>query len=119
MRRRNHSPAVTLVAYRLSGARAAASAISVLSSVRGARGTECPGRVKNTSDQRSNEAWTFGGGLRMGTQEVRSGLGLLESGNWHRDLHDSVKICVQDASAEDRHRIADIANGMPGHWLKR
>jgi hypothetical protein len=72
MRRLNHSPAVTPVAYRPTGARAAASAISVLSFVKGSRGIECPGRVKNTSDQRSYEAWALGGGLRTGIQEARS-----------------------------------------------
>jgi hypothetical protein len=115
MRRRNHSPAVVPVVYGPSGARAAASAISVLSFVRGARETDSPGRVKNTSDQRSNEAWAFGGVLRMGPQETtRSGFGLLEN----RDLHNSVNIRAQDTSAEDRHRVAQVANGMPGHWLK-
>ena len=46
----------------------------------------------------------------------RSGFGLLEK---NRDLHYPVKVRAQDASAEDRHRVAQVANGMPGHWLKR
>ncbi len=75
MRRLNHSPAVAPVAYWPSGARTTASAISVLSFARGARGTVFPGRVKNTSDHRSNEAWAFGGGLRDGTHEASTGWG--------------------------------------------
>jgi hypothetical protein len=113
MRRRNHSPAVAPVAYRPSGAPAAASAISVLSFVRGSRTAECPGRVKNTSDQRSYEACALGGGLRTRRDQ------LVESDDQYRDSHDSMQIRAQDTSTEDRHRVAEIANGMPGHWLKR
>ena len=116
MRRWNHSPAVAPVVYRPSGARAAASAISALSFVRGSRRTECAGRVKNTSDQRSYKAWAFGGGLRTG---IRMQDQLVENDNQHHDSHDSVKVRTQDTSTEDRHRVAEITNGMPGYWLKK
>jgi hypothetical protein len=62
---------------------------------------------------------------RLGLWEVVYGRGsrrqdqLVGSDDRHRDLHDSVNIRVQDTSTEDRHRVADIANGIPGHWLKK
>ena len=43
----------------------------------------------------------------------------MAAGGMHRDLHDSVKIRAQDTSTEYRHRVAEIANGMPGYWLKK
>ena len=44
---------------------------------------------------------------------------LVENDNQHHDSHDSVKVRTQDTSTEDRHRVAEITNGMPGYWLKK
>lgn len=73
IRRVNQSREVDPVLYLSSGSFATASAMIELSSDRGRRIIELPGRVKKTKDQRSNLPCSFGGGLRAQSSQLHVG----------------------------------------------
>ncbi len=104
IRRAVHSPAVAPVLNSSRGLFATASATTRLFSMSGRRTTLLFGRVKNATEYRSYRDWWPGGGL-LARSAVVSAVG------W-KGSHHTMQVGAQDASAEDRQRVPNVANGV-------
>lgn len=113
IRRMNQSLAVAPVSYFPGGTFAMASAIIGLSSDRARSSMEFPGRVKNTSDQRSYFPCSFGGGLDKAVSKYQ------EHDGKKADAHHTMQIGPEDAPTEDGHCVSEIADGVSRNGLRR
>ena len=72
---------------------------------------EFPGRVKNTSDQRSYFPCSFGGGLDKAVSKYQ------EHDGKKADAHHTMQIGPEDAPTEDGHCVSEIADGVSRNGL--